>query len=565
MTGTIEREPGEKPTATLSSMTFSDGRRVVLEPQDTVVLVGPNNSGKSLSLRELQTLAAKGAGARTKAVLGMELRKTGTAQDLRRFLESEAELSGKMYRHHDWELHEIHVSQWDEDYLRHGLAAGFVRTVSAGGRLAICEVQESIARGEPKTKPQHVLYDDTKLMTRISGLLRRAFGVDIMFDFRGGSTLPIHVGEVPSGNGMVDRVGDEYVDAVRAEPLLHEQGDGMKSYAGMLFETIVAARDVVLVDEPEAFLHPPQMRHLGKTLAEEVGGQLVVATHSSDILRGLLEGTRGHLRILRIRREGDVNVVSEAAPDVIRRLWEEPQLRYSNALEGVFHEQTLICEDDSDCRLLNAVADHMEADGPQKWADTAYVPTGGKHRIPHVAGVLRQVGVPVKAVFDIDFLSEEALVARAVGEFGGDWNELRQTWERVDAAVRSGVNAKTTAEIKKAVVALLAESPGSVLPKGDVVELMKQDKPWSVVKAFGADGIPNGDAQLEYRKLSAGLEAIGIYLVPVGEIENFSRELGSHGPGFVAKLLSEKSLGDPDLADLREFVELVHQGQWGRA
>ena len=179
--------------------------------------------------------------------------------------------------------------------------------------------------------------------------------------------------------------------------------------------------------------------------------------------------------------------------------------------------------------------------------------------------MLRQVGVPVKAVFDIDFLSEEALVARAVGEFGGDWNELRQTWERVDAAVRSGVNAKTTPEIKKAIVALLAESPGSALPKGDVVELMKQDKPWSVVKAFGADGIPNGDAQLEYRKLSAGLEAIGIYLVPVGEIENFSRELGSHGPGFVAKLLSEKSLGDPDLADLREFVELVHQGQWGRA
>ena len=60
---------------------------------------------------------------------------------------------------------------------------------------------------------------------------------------------------------------------------------------------------------------------------------------------------------------------------------------------------------------------------------------------------------------------------------------------------------------------------------------MEQDKPWSVVKAFGADGIPKGDAQREYRKLRDALQAIGIYLVPVGEIENFSRELGSHGPG----------------------------------
>ena len=565
MTCTTEREPREKPSATLSSMTFSGGHRVALEPQDTVVLVGPNNSGKSLSLRELQTLAAEGARARTKAVRGMELCKTGTAEDLRRFLESEAELSGERYRHHDWDLHVNHVRRWDTDYLTGGLAAGFVRTVSAGERLSICEVQTSIPPGAPKTKPQHILYEDTKLMTRISGLFRRAFGVDIMFDFRGGPTLPIHVGEIPTGEGKVDRVGDEYVDAVRAEPLLHEQGDGMKSYAGMLFETVVAARDVVLVDEPEAFLHPPQMRQLGKTLAEEVAGQLVVATHSSDVLRGLLEGTRGKLRILRIQREGDVNVVSEAAPDVIRRLWEEPQLRYSNALEGVFHEQTIICEDDSDCRLVNAVADYMAAADTEKWADTAYVPTGGKHRIPHVAGVLREVGVPVKAVFDIDFLAEETLVAKAVEAFGGDWNTMQVRWKRVDQAVRAGVTAKTTLEIKDEIVALLDKSEGPGLPRGGVNELMKQDKPWSVVKAFGADGIPNGDAQVEYQRLRDGLEAIGIYLVPVGEIENFSRELGSHGPGFVAKLLSEKSLDDPGMADLRAFVRRVHQGEPGRA
>ena len=237
---TSERETGGKPSATLSSMTFSGGQRVVLEPKDTVVLVGPNNSGKSLSLRDLQTLAAEGAGVHTKAVRGMELRKTGNAADLRRFLESKAELSGEVYRHHDWELHENHVRRWDADYLTAGLAAGFVRTVSAGGRLAICDVQASIAPGEPKTKPQHLLYEDPELMGKISGLFKRAFGVDIMFDFRGGRALPIHVGAIPSGKGMVDRVGNEYVDAVRAEPLLHEQGDGMKSYAGLLFETIVA-------------------------------------------------------------------------------------------------------------------------------------------------------------------------------------------------------------------------------------------------------------------------------------------------------------------------------------
>ena len=552
---------GKKPTASISSVTFSGSGPVLLGPTDIVVLVGPNNSGKSISLREIEAIVSRGSGTRTMAIKGMELEKTGTAEDLLRFLENEAEFSDEVYRYGDWNLHMNAVNRWDRRYLDGGLAGGFIKSVPAGGRLAICEVQNSIAPGEQKSKPQHVLYDDSRQMARMSELFRRAFGQDIMFDFRGGSKLPIHVGELPQWDGEVDRVGEEYVEAVRAWPRLDEQGDGMKSFAGMLFETIVSAREIVLVDEPEAFLHPPQMRQLGRTLAEEVPGQLLVATHSSDVLRGFLEGTKGDLRILRMRREGNRNLVCEAQPDVLQELWEDPQLRYSNALEGVFHEQTIVCEDDSDCRLVNAIADHLEVERGEAWADTAFVPTGGKHRIPNVGGALRQVGVPVKAIFDIDFLSEESLVERAVRAFGGNWEELKQGWVRVDAAVRSGVSAKTIGEIKGEIVALLQESEESALPRGDVIDLMKRDKPWNVVKRFGVDGIPAGDAQVAYGKFRDQLEAIGIYLVPVGEIENFCRALGLHGPRFVAKLLSEKALGDPDLAELRRFVERVCLGQ----
>ena len=49
-------------------------------------------------------------------------------------------------------------------------------------------------------------------------------------------------------------------------------------------------------------------------------------------------------------------------------------------------------------------------------------------------------------------------------------------------------------------------------------------------------------------------------MVPVGEVENFCRDLGSHGPKFVNKLLTEVRFDDPKLAGLRAFVELVHLG-----
>ncbi len=547
-----------KPTATISRLKFSGGDSFELGPNEKVILVGPNNSGKSQSLREILAISQKGKDERTLVLKELEIAKTGDNEALRQFLESKADLVNGHYRNKNWQLPEQHIQFWSNDFLIHGLAQGFIKNIAAKERLTICDQQLSVSPGEHKSQPQHVLYDDEALMERVSGLFRRAFGKDLMFDFRGGKHLPIHVGELPKIDGLVDRVGDTYVRAVRANPRLDQQGDGMKSYAGILFEAIVADLDVTLIDEPEAFLHPPQMRRLGETLASEVRGQLIVATHSSDILRGFLEGTRGNVRILRIRRDAEKNYVAEAVPEVIRELWEKPELRYSNALEGIFHEQTIICEDDSDCRLINSLADHLASRSEEQWHDTAYVPTGGKHGVPKVAGVLRRIGVPVKAVFDIDFLSEQALVQSTVEAFGGQWDEIKQLWTRVDSAVRAGNKPKSIPQIKEEIISLL--NTVEDLPKGDVIEAMKQGKAWSEVKKYGALGIPKGKAQDDYAALRDKLEEMGVYLVPLGEIENFCPKIGSHGPKFVTKLLSTIPLDDDCLAEFRMFVERVHKG-----
>ena len=443
--GPEEKKLATKPTASISKLSFSGGNSFQLNANEKIILVGPNNSGKSQSLREIIAICQNGNKERTVVVTGLEVAKVGDVNNLKQFLEEEADYVDKNYRYKNWQINADHVQFWAQEYLIHGLLAGFIKNIAANDRLTICNQQNSISPGDQKSKPQHILYDDESLMKSISELFRRAFGRDLMFDFRGGNRLPIHVGELPKIQESVDRVGDLYVKAVRQNPLLDKQGDGMKSYAGILFEAIVTDLDITLIDEPEAFLHPPQMRKLGETLSSEVKGQLIVATHSSDILRGFLEGTRGDVRILRIQREHDTNIVSEASAEIVKELWEKPDLRYSNALEGIFHEQTIICEDDSDCRLINSVADHLALSSDEQWQDTAYVPTGGKHGIPKVAGVLRKIGVPVKAVFDIDFLSERSLVQSTVEALGGNWNDIDSMWARVDAAVRGGIKPDMSA------------------------------------------------------------------------------------------------------------------------
>ena len=156
------------------------------------------------------------------------------------------------------------------------------------------------------------------------------------------------------------------------------------------------------------------------------------------------------------------------------------------------------------------------------------------------------------------------LVRRAVEAFGGEWGDIETYWTRVDAAVRDGVAAKSIPEIKELICDLLQETEEEELPRNDVVELMKQNRPWKIVKRFGADGIPSGQAQTDYGVIRTKLEEIGIYLIPVGEIENFCRELGSHGPKFVARLLSKNDLSDANLDGLRSFVERVHTGPYGK-
>lgn len=57
----------------------------------------------------------------------------------------------------------------------------------------------------------------------------------------------------------------------------------MKSYAEILFEAIESNLDITFIDEPEAFLHPPQVWRLGETMSSEVQGQLVVSTWSGKV------------------------------------------------------------------------------------------------------------------------------------------------------------------------------------------------------------------------------------------------------------------------------------------
>lgn len=547
-----------KPRVSVSEIEVSGGQTFTFSPEEKVLLVGPNNSGKSEFLREIRKTLGWHDGEinfdDNKVIKKLSLHKEGSSDSLKEYLDRAAELRQQQFRYKNYQIHMNSLSYFSGRFLGQ-TSAIFCKNLGAEGRLGITAIQKGVGIDGQKTAPQHLMYDDQSLLKRVSDLFKKAFQRELFIDYRATPQIPIHVGNPPDQNEFPNQVSDEYVQEVRKNPRLDQQGDGMRSYAGILFELVAIEHDITLLDEPEAFLHPPQMRRLGETLSEEATNQIFVATHSSDILRGFLNGSNGAVKIIRLERSGDTNNATMTSPARINELWDQPELRYSNALDGIFHEQVVICEDDSDCRLYNSIADHLERNGPEvSWPDTAYVPSGGKAAIPKISRALREIGVPVKVIADLDLLNDGVLLRVMVEALGGQWDSFEHHWRRLDAAVRDGVPSLSPEEIKAEISSVIENSAPDALPKSDIQSLLKQTSPWAMVKKLGMSAIPRGDSRTVFQELDENLKSLGIFLVPVGEAENFCPEVGLHGPKFVSKLFETIPLSSDNLQALRDFV-----------
>lgn len=99
----------KKPSVSISNIAFSGGNIFTLNPNEKIILVGPNNSGKSQSLREILAICKNGKKERTMVISDLEISKSGTSNELRKFLEDEADYVAGSYRYEDWRIPEDHV------------------------------------------------------------------------------------------------------------------------------------------------------------------------------------------------------------------------------------------------------------------------------------------------------------------------------------------------------------------------------------------------------------------------------------------------------------------------
>lgn len=224
------------------------------------------------------------------------------------------EISGYSYQKQDV------LRYWSTKQLYSYLHKLFLKLIDTEQRL---NTSKALQRSNGfESNPIYKLFKSEDLSQKISTYFRQAFGEDIIVNRNEMQTIPLHVGRAPDKQAYTIANQDSYYKEVAEFPRIDEQGDGMRSFTSILLDTFTSEYTIILIDEPEAFLHPPQARLLGKMLAKNnpCERQLFISTHSEDFLQGLLDADNENVTVVRINRQGNINHMSVLQNSEIKKL-----------------------------------------------------------------------------------------------------------------------------------------------------------------------------------------------------------------------------------------------------
>ena len=556
-----------RPAITFETITFSGGRKLDLEENDVVVFVGPNNTGKSVALKELQQHLA--GNTNTKVIKSSELRTTGTTEDFLKFLGQHTEVhsQGSRYRIEGPGI-SFRTNRLEDLWPAnpHQLHALFCTGIETAGRINNSDSVEAIhTTNEQPRHPIHRLYMDDKLELKISDYFEQAFGQALILDRQAGGIFPLMVGERLTPNSDENLLSATYWKRQREESVaLEEQGDGMRSFTSVILHLLAPVTPSVLfLDEPEAFLHPPQARLLGRMIATEKPqkAQLFVATHSTDVLQGLMDVATDHLRVVRMRREGDINPTEELDNELVQEISRDPLMKYSGVLSGLFHQRVIICEGDSDCMFYSSMLDIPLVHGSHH-PDVLFVHAGGKNRMATMAQSLGALDVPVDVIADIDILRDQSDLKKLVEALKGDWNQVEPLGKSIKSAIEQTQPNLDSPGVKHEIEGILNEAPASgefpnELRKGIEATFSKASR-WERIKNAGQAALPPGDTTQRFQQIQQLCKQAGLWIVAEGQLEGFCRSVGDHGPRWAQKVIEQKNLAtDHELEHAREFVKQI--------
>lgn len=546
----------------ISQITLNTGDVISLNPDSILVFVGPNNAGKSQAIRDIYDMVSDNPQG---VVVTSELIDKPCVDDVSAFMEEYAvpDVRHSKYNGYNFEIYEFNYQKYSDyveakEPLPDGFREAFFAFLNTGDRLSVCNPAEQIDRTAPAENLIHILTRDEGYRSKVSNAFREAFDNDVLPHYANGASIPlclgtdIHTFVAESSFEIIEQL-NRYLDQY---PKAHLQGDGIKSYLGILLYLYYGQFSTLFIDEPESFLHPPQAFQMGRTLGNSTGKQLFITTHSKELLNGLLQSSSKRLKIIRVERCENSNKFAQIKPDDLNILNTTTFLKYSDAIDSLFHTRTVLCESDGDCKFYEAMLDRVSGSHGVT-ASTLLLPVGGKSRFKDYLKLLRSLSIEPIVIPDADILNDPGLLKALLPEAGGSWDDIKDEWINLDDSLRVDCKNVTCVSARAEINALFDECKSQVVTsklRGKITAILTVDSAWSTVKNYGKAAF-KGNSRHSYEIIEQYLNSKKIYPVPVGELENFIPDVSSHGPDWVNVVFENyPDLNDPIYSAAADFV-----------
>jgi hypothetical protein len=389
------------------------------------VFVGPNNSGKSHVLREILSACHDGGmqnflildalvfEALTEAEAEAELEKIRVEPHLGENVpkdQSVVEVNGERLRCHNPHYIRARCDPNAKDHRSTHYAQYHARfyTLNLDGpsRIGLVSAQARGDLKDPKSPFARLLTDDNRRAT-LRATVYDAVGLYLGIDMSQGDQLQIRFGATPPvGERTVE---DEILTWMRAAKPIDQVSDGVKAFAGILIQLRAGDPRIVIIDEPEAFLHPSLAFMLGKEVAKtatESGKHVFVATHSPQFLMGTIQ-SGARVNIARLTYTDGIGTARLLPMDELRAIMRDPLLRSANVLSALFYDHVIVAEADADRAFYQEVNERLlEHAGQRGVPNTLFLNANGKDTVHRIVAPLRRLGIPAACILDIDVLQQ---------------------------------------------------------------------------------------------------------------------------------------------------------------
>lgn len=545
----------------IRNIKFKDETGLDFEPENLNIFVGPNNSGKSMTLREIYY----------DLTLEVEQRNTNILQEIDQ----------------DTILSEEQIKTFIEKYS--------VKDLNDRGRLAFILNNGEVIKEESKklekllSKNDSISNIDAKKRKQIinSRMCRMIYGVDRLSSFKyksfetypGEENIYVVKDSDPIMNELIadkdkylqvrkyvyeafnkyltikinkgkccfvlteEEIPEELELSIKPEAkdffdtALEDKtvSDGVKAYTSIITELITGDASEIFIDEPEAFLHPPLAKKLGGIigmLAKSQEKQVFISTHSSDFLMGCIEAST-QANLIRFTYENNVGNTKMINPKRLQVMMKTPILRNTNVIDAIFYRKVIVTEADSDRTFYQEINYRkLVSDVGNGIDDCLFLNAHNKQSVGDLVKPLRDIGVPTASILDLDMIKDNG---KAFSKYLESVN--------IPSPLKESIRDKKTKLF-------------------NAFDEAKESNNYDVMKKDGIDFFKENDLDtyqiaLDYVK---ELNEYGLFPVYKGEVESWLKELNvpGHGNDWLPQIFEK--MGDDPSSDY--YVEPSQDDVW---